>query len=283
MVGVCKFFIPGKHFGFVAYSSVGSDCFDSELFVHGDNLHGYIPTTGDALEFEVGQDEVSGRTQVIDAFPCPRYNGIVDRAFSGGGRIRTEDGQVFHFGLDDVIPDLIARRLLTAETKVEFRIHEGRAVDVLSIDPTLDTIGNPDAYREYGRVDQLAGDHFYIIRPSGDRINCLMKNVVSEGSELIERGTWVYYRPNCIPFRWSKDRRTFYNQIFANEVFVCLGNEAPEMIANALVIEPGSAEAAFLAAPELPLAEQEVSVYSPEDRKIPLRDLIRRQSRHRVA
>jgi hypothetical protein len=149
MVGVCKFFIPEKHFGFVAYSSPGSVCFDSELFIHGNNLHGFIPNTGDALEFEVGQDEVSGRTQVIDAFPCPRYGGVVDRASSAGGRIRTEDGQVFHFGLDDVIPDCIARRLLTAETQVEFRIHEGRAVDVLSVDPTLETSGDPEAYREY--------------------------------------------------------------------------------------------------------------------------------------
>src|SRR5690242_10339110 len=204
MKGVIKFFNTERDFGFIRYSSQpGSVRLDREIYFSGANLCGSA-SPGDNVIFAISDND--GKQNAIEVTPveATRFAGtVVHVGKRQYGFIavddRHEDNQRIFFAHDDVLPDVIGRRGMPEGTRVSFELaHERRfdtrerAINVQNEDPALAEI-DPKTYREFGQIHRCDGDYGHIIRPNGDHLSFLVRNIVSEGRETIQVGSWLNY------------------------------------------------------------------------------------------
>src|ERR1700680_2158628 len=125
-VGVVRYFLPDRGFGFLKYSSNGSDRLDREAHFRVEALQTFVQA-GDRVEFEFGLDE-NDREEAIAVAPLnDRLTGIVcTNGRKSYGYIQVDgrfgDNQQVFVAFDDVIPDLATgKRWLPVGAKVSFR------------------------------------------------------------------------------------------------------------------------------------------------------------------
>ena len=187
-----------------------------------------------------------------------------------------------------MLPDSnTGKRALPVGARVSFRIEvqrikgesngRERAIEVVNedmkqapIDPT---------FREFGQVSFWDGDRGHVVRPNGDTLSFLAKNIVTQGIEELRVGSWLQYGVRVNRYLWSDEKQNFYHRVYARDICVCLENSEgsgpdSQPILPVEYIEPGSIEAQFLAATELPLSQPPVSLLSPQNRTKTLRELI---------
>jgi cold shock CspA family protein len=293
MIGRIKFWNQENHFGFILYSSLGSNRLDCEIHFHDSALHSSVEP-GDFVEFLIGDH--NGKPTAIDiALTDDRLTGVVINTgkqqycfIEVTGRYG-DDQRVF-CAFDDVEPDPIGRRALTVGTPVSFRVEpkgdgiRERAVDVRNEDPALANI-DVKKYREFGKVEWYDADRGHIRRPCGDTVAFLKRNVITEGVETIRQGTWLQYGINRHLYLFDKERQRFRQRVYARDIAVCMEDANSQPIPPIEQgVEPDSAEAYFMTAPELPLNEPESDrlkpsdVYLPSEKKMSLKQLIARRS-----
>lgn len=294
MIGFVQFFLEDRDYGFIRYASTeGSDRLDLSIVFHASNAVDRTKLSrGQRVSFEIGAWD-DGKPTALDVRPADteRFTGFVatfnpQRQFgfvADRWDPYSQHGRYF-FNVVEVEPDVIGQRAISEGARVSFvlGIRNGRqeAVAVRNEDPTLSEI-DPSTYVEQGQVHDFNGDVGHVVRPCGDHLVFLVKNVVSEGVETIQPGTWLQYSIVVERNRFHEQKLRFWNRVYATNIFVCLPNEEPEAR-----YEPGSAEEFFARAPELPVSMPEPPapepmveerVYSDQERHMTLRELIARK------
>ncbi len=300
MQGIVEYHLHDRGFGFIRYESqAGSQRLDRN--VHFSNYGGVL-NSGDRVSFDMETRE-DGRMEAVNIVPtADRQTGVV---VTTGRKSycyisvddRFGDNQQVFAAFDDVIPDCIGRRALPVGARVSFRIEmqsvkgesrgKERAVDVVNEDVEAASI-DASTHREFGQVTFWDGDRGHIVRPSGDTLVFLPKNVISEGLETIKVGGWLQYGVTVHRHLFNKEREQFRHRVYASDICVCLENsEDSDSTAQPILpiefVEPGSIEAQFLEAEILPLAPPQSEklalgeVYLPSEKKMTLRALIARK------
>jgi len=296
MKGVVKFFNIERDFGFIRYASQPSSVrLDREIYFSGVNLRGSV-NAGDQVIFEIS--DLDGKQRAVEVTPveATRFTGTViyvSKRQYGFIAVdgRYEDNQRIFFAHDDVLPDVIGRRGMPEGSRVSFEIADEhkcdrreRAVNIRNEDPALVQI-DPKQYREYGQIHRCDGDYGHVIRPNGDHLSFLVRNIVSEGRDTIQVGTWLNYGIVQHLFLFDKVAEQFRHRVFADNIFVCLEGENSQPMLPIEQAPPGSVEQFFMTAPELQLSEPSVPappasatytsvLLSPENRTKTLRQLI---------
>lgn len=291
MQGTVKFLNFEKGFGFIRYASQLGARFDMDARFENTDLIEPV-SVGETVDFVLEESERGPRAHDIVPIVAERFNGVVS---SEGpqkyGFIKVEDGRDIFYADRNVIPDILGRRKMPIGTPVSFEIEDRRsdkhesAKNVRNEDPALAQITDPDNYREVGKVRRWDGAEGTvksgrIERPNGDSILFGGDAVVSGGIETIRLGTRVEYGIDVRLFLFDKKSEEFYHRVAARDVVV-VGKQPA--VNSSSSYQPGSFEALFAAASELPVSESPVvgprkvgEIYTPKEKKTTLRDLIQR-------
>jgi len=261
-----------EKFGFLVFSSTESTVvLDRELFVL---PSGCIFERGQAVEFDIAPERGRDIATNVRPYEEERLFGVISSVNRRSAIIeandRFGDNQRVPFVFGDVLPDSIGRIKMAVGTAVsfvsEFRAGSEYAVRVRNEDLNLQNI-DPLTFQETGQVIWFQDGKGRIARPNGDEISFFGDKVL-EGVELIRAGVWMAYSIITQPNVFDRKLRKFWHRIFAVDLQVCTEETQPEV---------GSIEEIFLSAPELALSESNKPIWTPEERNLPIREIINRR------
>jgi cold shock CspA family protein len=195
----------------------------------------------------------------------------------GCGWIYAGPGQLIFAHKNDVWADAVGRRYLRPNCEVQFEMGTGargglRALRIRDISAATAAI-DPETYQEVGLAHQWNEKYRYgfATRPDGDTIFVSCYDLITLGEEDLPNGqTYIRYKIGSRVIRGNQPGW------YAKEIEILEAGFVPAE--PAYVPEVGSIEEVFLNAPDPQSAPaSEPSAFTPEEMKLPLKEIIRRR------
>jgi len=306
-LGICLFHDLDKGCGYIKYSSSGllgsKERLDQTIGFRSSECDGKVET-GTRVTFETESDcNIYAPDKLIakSVTPVVRLTGTIATVGKSGysfieGQDENGDFVRIFAHCTETVPDALARRIFPVGTPVSYFLSEARgvkeAIDIRNEDPELYSFDLTN-YRETGKVTffDSGRDRGHIQRGTGghvghanagETIPFLFRNVVCGHADEIEVCSWLEYSISYHRFLFDKTKLTFWHRVFAFDLCT-FDTSAVNTQPNGCASD--SIEAAFLAAPELPLdspkSEQLApgSVYTPAEKRMTIRELIAKSAK----